>query len=228
MTTAEGGDVPTTVQNAAFSYCFLQAQNWVGVDVVPPDCSADPTSILCTDPDAGNCILYSNCFLSVMWWHINSPYLPDTDQSNDLISQFQDIADICNVTMLPSLIRAPPDNPVAPSPTYLLPGTDPNENSTATADGVCIGQIIAAGATKRDRKQLAGSETQLLGLEDNHSPPARVKRASARFCDRLSQTYGTTTGNLQTITGADNCSFTASPICVPPKCSLTQVASDQT
>ncbi|KAL8726293.1 MAG: hypothetical protein Q9166_006795 [cf. Caloplaca sp. 2 TL-2023] len=67
--------------------------------------------------------------------------------------------------MPPSLIRAPPDYPTAPTPTYLPPGTGPNENATASNGGVCAGQTISAGSTKREERQLADRETHLLGLE---------------------------------------------------------------
>ncbi|KAL8705753.1 MAG: hypothetical protein Q9201_001148 [Fulgogasparrea decipioides] len=102
--------------------------------------------------------------------------------------------------MPPSLIRAPPDYPTAPTPTYLPPGTDPNENATASNGGACAGQTIPAGSTRRDGRQFASRETHLLELEGDHSGRARIKRASAGSCNSLSQTYGITTGDLQTIT----------------------------
>ncbi|KAL8705754.1 MAG: hypothetical protein Q9201_001149 [Fulgogasparrea decipioides] len=57
-----GNDVPFRDRYSTFNYCFLEAQNWVGVDIVPADCGADPTNILCTDPEAGNRIVGS-CLL---------------------------------------------------------------------------------------------------------------------------------------------------------------------
>lgn len=59
--------------NSTFDYCFLQAQNWVGVDVTEPDCGSDPDNLLCTDPDAATRIVRSR-----------NPFLlePDTDDND--------------------------------------------------------------------------------------------------------------------------------------------------
>ncbi|KAJ8124182.1 hypothetical protein ONZ43_g37 [Nemania bipapillata] len=167
-------NVTVTLNNSTgnFSYCWLESQSWVGQDP-DPDCAADPTNVFCTDPDSqkrianvyNDTILCSNCFLSVLWWRINSPFLPDTDYSDYLIEQFQDIKDVCNVTMPDSLIRTLPSYAAAPSPTILPPGTDPNEN---------VAQL--------------GSSAQPAGLVI-HSPQSMVyllevfKQQQARQCE---------------------------------------------
>lgn len=162
-----------------------------------------------------------------MWWRINSPYLPDTDESDYLIEQYQDVTDVCNVTMPPSLIRALPSYPAAPSPTYLTPGTDPNANLTASNGATCGGQIISTSDSKRDNMEIIERDSELFGLENDYSDYARVERASAGSCDSISQTYGVTTGDLQSITGTDDCSFNTSSICVPLKCEVAQVGNGQ-
>lgn len=82
-----------------------------------------------------------------MWWRINSQYLPDTDYSDYLIDQYQDILDVCNVTNIPeSIIRPLPEYPQAPNVTYLLPGSDPASNDTSNANVTCNGQTISPGA----------------------------------------------------------------------------------
>ena len=171
--------------------------------------------------------LCSNCFLSVMWWRINSPFLPDTDESDYLIQQYQDITDICNVTMSPSLIRALPSYPSAPGPTYLDPGTEPNTNSTVSTDATCGGQVISASSSKRGISELAERSPDTIEVEEDYSGSARVRRASSGSCESLSQRYGVTTGDLQSITGSDACSFNVSSICVPEKCEVTQVGNNQ-
>jgi len=37
-----------TYPNSTANYCFNQSQNWVGIYL--PDCDADPTNSLCSDP----------------------------------------------------------------------------------------------------------------------------------------------------------------------------------
>ncbi|KAL8826183.1 MAG: hypothetical protein Q9191_003961 [Dirinaria sp. TL-2023a] len=222
--------------NITSDFCFLQAQNWVGVDVAEPDCSSDPGNPLCTDPDAAtrianfynDTILCSNCFLSVLWWRINSPFLPDTDESDDLISQVQDISDVCNVTLPPSLIRALPSYPAAPSPTFLPPGTDPNANATEPNTSGCGGQVISLSSSKRDKVQPVERNLDRVESDEDPSSHARVRRASAGSCDSLSQTYGVTTGDLQAATGNDDCSSSSSSICAPLKCDTVQIGQNQT
>lgn len=163
-----------------------------------------------------------------MWWRINSPFLPDTDESDYLITQYQDITDICNVTMPPSLIRVLPSYPAAPSPTYLMPGTDPNANLTVSNGAPCGGQTISTSNSKRDyTEEIIERDSELLEVENDYSGHARVKRASAGSCDSISQTYGVTTGDLQSITGTDDCASNTSSICVPLKCEVAQVGNGQ-
>lgn len=166
--------------------------------------------------------------MSVLWWRINSPFLPDADESDDLISQFQDITDVCNVTLPPTLIRALPSYPAAPSPTYLPPGTDPNANANETNNAGCGGQIISMSNSKRDEVQHAAQHVDLVELGDDYTSHARVRRASAGSCDSFSQTYGVSTGDLQAITGNDDCSSSSSSICAPLKCDVVQIGQNQT
>jgi hypothetical protein len=82
-----------------------------------------------------------------MWWRVNSLYLPDTDYSDFLIDQYQDILDVCNVTNVPeTIVRPLPGYPQAPNTTYLPPGTDPADNGTSNANTTCSGQTITLGS----------------------------------------------------------------------------------
>lgn len=54
-----GNATTIEVNNSTFNYCFLEAQNWVGVDVTAPDCTLDSNNTLCIDPDAANRIVSS-------------------------------------------------------------------------------------------------------------------------------------------------------------------------
>lgn len=162
-----------------------------------------------------------------MWWRINSPFLPDSDESDYLIEQYQDIIDVCNATMPSSLIRALPSYPAAPAPTYLPPGTDPNANLTASSDATCGGQTISASSGKRDDSELAERDREKYELDEDYSGYARVKRASAGSCDSLSQVYGVATGDLQATTGIDDCSFNTTSICVPLACEVSQVGNNE-
>lgn len=129
-----------------------------------------------------------------MWHRINSAFLPDTDHSDYLIEQYQDIQDVCQIAMPESVIRALPNYADAPPVPYLAPGTDPAENQTAPDPdaGICTGQTLSPGS------------------------------GSGAGCDSLSKQYGVTTGALRTATGSDSC-LVSNATCVPIACTLRTV-----
>ena len=97
-----------------------------------------------------------------MWYRVNSVFLPDTDASDWLIEQYQDIQDVCQVIMPETVIRAPLNYAPAPNITYLPPGTDPAENSTESGSGGstnCTGQTISPGSGCNDLSQQYGVTT---------------------------------------------------------------------
>lgn len=90
--------------------------------------------------------LCSPCFISIFWWRINSPFLPDSDHSDYLVSQFQDIQDVCNITMMPTLLRiSPPGYEVGTPPNYTLPSNSSDKNST------CMGQTLSSSGPSCDQ-----------------------------------------------------------------------------
>lgn len=100
--------------------------------------------LLCPRIDASK-QLCSPCFLTVMWYRINSLFLPDSDYSDYLIEQYQDIQDICQMAMPDTVVRALPSYATAPNITYLPPGTDPANNSSApsSSSGNCSDQTLS-------------------------------------------------------------------------------------
>ncbi|KAI1458827.1 hypothetical protein F4805DRAFT_114666 [Annulohypoxylon moriforme] len=164
------------VTQAETIWCYLESQNWIGADV-DLDCDADPSSIFCTDPDSMNRManLYydtticSPCFLIVMWHRINSLFLPDTDYSDYLIEQYQDILDVCQIAMPDSMVRALPGYAAAPNATFLPPGTDPANNSSApnANSGNCTSQLISTGTGCDSLSQKYGITTGDLQTATN-------------------------------------------------------------
>lgn len=53
----QGNESTIEINNATFSYCLLEAQNWEGFDVSASNCSSDSNSSLCTDTAASNRIV---------------------------------------------------------------------------------------------------------------------------------------------------------------------------
>ena len=82
---------------------MVESLSWVGSDIVRPDCSTDPTAQQCVNPynvTAENerlanlyndSMLCSDCFVQMMYYRVTSDYLPDSDYSDYLVDQFQDI-----------------------------------------------------------------------------------------------------------------------------------------
>jgi LysM repeat protein len=70
-----------------------------------------------------------------MYQRLSSPYLPDHDYSDYLVSQYQDILDVCNYTNnIPQLV-------IQAQPNYAT-AVPPAINLTSVADTACIGQTI--------------------------------------------------------------------------------------
>jgi LysM repeat protein len=85
-----------------------------------------------------------------MWYRLNSLFLPDSDATDWLVEQYQDIQDICQISMPATVIRALPDYASAPNSTYLPPGTDPADTSDNTGSSNCTGQLIPSSSSGCD------------------------------------------------------------------------------
>ena len=57
VTYSTGNSTPTTVTYSTFNYCFLESQNWVGVNALESDCNSDSNTTLCTDSDPASRIV---------------------------------------------------------------------------------------------------------------------------------------------------------------------------
>lgn len=79
--------------------------------------------------------LCSNCFIQLLYTRLDSLYLPDQDYTDYLISQYQDILDVCNYSaFMPELvIQAAANYDSAPPPVL---------NITSPPDGECNGQLV--------------------------------------------------------------------------------------
>ncbi|KAL9580260.1 MAG: hypothetical protein Q9212_004601 [Teloschistes hypoglaucus] len=183
------------------SYCLIESQNWVGSDVIRPDCTTDTSDPSCADPTDvspdnerlanlyGNDVLCSECFIQMMYQRLTSPYLPNHDYSDYLIGQYQDILDVCKYTnnMPELIIRVPPDY------TTVVPPTLEFNVTTGTS---CNGQTIV----KRT-------------LDPNAN------------CNTIAQAFHVATGDVQAATGDDNCAISTDSICLPAPCSLHQIVT---
>ncbi|KAG7001882.1 hypothetical protein G7Y79_00030g064150 [Physcia stellaris] len=213
----EGLNLACLQPDSKSSWCLVESQDWVGSDVVRPDCSADPTDPSCTDSanvTAENSrianlyndqLLCSDCFLKMFHQRLSSAYLPDQDYSDYLVEQYLDVRDVCTATSLPELTTrgafnyaAAPTSENATSATAAATTTISSGSPSAS----CLGQIVDTGL--------------------------KVTTANAtEACKQLSVLYGVSTGDLQQITGGDDC-YSPDPVCLPAACSLQAVPAGAT
>ncbi|KFY96630.1 hypothetical protein V500_02364 [Pseudogymnoascus sp. VKM F-4518 (FW-2643)] len=223
---SDGTDMPYGLDNITDpayyqgpTWCFLESQSWTGVEV-EPDCS-DASNVFCTDPGSMNrmanlyydTILCSPCFLTVMWHRINSIFLPDTDYSDYLIEQYQDIQDVCQISMPETVVRALPAYAAAPNATYLPPGTDPANNSSApsASSGNCTGQTLSPSSSDCDSLSQqyrvttgdlqAATNSDDCTISDTICVPSACTLKQINIgdsCDALATAYTTSTLNVTT------------------------------
>ncbi|KAI0888396.1 uncharacterized protein GGS22DRAFT_155744 [Annulohypoxylon maeteangense] len=208
---------PTVTQSETI-WCYYESQNWLGADV-DLDCDTDPSSVFCTDPDSMNRManlyydttLCSPCFLTVLWHRINSLFLPDNDYSDYLIQEYQDIQDVCQIAMPESVVRALPGYAAAPNATFLPPGTDPANNSSAPSagSGNCTTQLLSPGlsgcdtlsqkygVTTGDLQTASNSDTCTISNSTCLPSACTLKQVSeGDTCDSLSKALSTSTLNV--------------------------------
>lgn len=109
----------------------------------------------------------------------------------------------------------------APSPTSQVfgNGTSTSTPTTVTASATCTGQVVGGSGSKR--------ALDFVNVHHRVHDGEELDRRQTSGCDALSQKYGVTTGDLQTITGSDTCAISGS-VCLPAKCTLKQVGSGAT
>jgi len=121
---------------------MIESLNWVGSDVIRPDCGVDPTDPSCSNPSNvtaqnqrianlyNDTMLCSDCFMKMFYQRLSSDYLPDSDYSDYLVDQFQDIQDVCSTTVGNLSTRAFYPYPAAT--TYVANATTTAANATGT------------------------------------------------------------------------------------------------
>jgi hypothetical protein len=146
-----------------------------------------------------------------MWYRINSLFLPDTDHSDYLIEQYQDIQDVCQISMPESVVRALPSYAAAPPPVILPPGTDPAGNTSAPGNIICTGQTLPLGSsscdslsqkygvTTGDLRAATGSDDCTISNTTCVPSGCTLKEVnSGSSCDSLAAAYKTSTLNVTT------------------------------
>lgn len=78
----------------------------------------------------------------MLYARVTSPYLSDSDHSDYLVDQLQDIGDVCS-TVIPNItVRSVETYYTAPAPTSIDFGSTTTTSSAPAASTTCAGQII--------------------------------------------------------------------------------------
>ncbi|CAK7207308.1 hypothetical protein SEUCBS139899_010118 [Sporothrix eucalyptigena] len=210
------------------NYCLVQSYDWVGSDIIRPDCDnpANANESQCIDPTDvpaensrianlyPNSLLCSQCFLKMFYLRLASPYLPDLDDSDFMADQWYDILDVCNANAsMPDLIvRSLPYYPAAPG--FSIDGSNNATNSwvplSLEINGTCPGRLI----TLADLPEPT--------IDDNTQPP----------CDVIAPLLEASTGDVIEAMGTPAClpflNSTQMPsICLPLACQLAPMPNER-
>jgi hypothetical protein len=161
------------------AWCLTESQEWVGSDIIRADCTSNPSDPTC----GGNAsaipaenkrmanlysddLLCSDCFVWMLYYRINSVFLADSDHSDNLIEQLQDIQDVCSTQLPEVTIRNLP-----PYATATISISRTTTTSGPAASSTCAGQTISGtasscdslstkyGVTTGDLQTVTGSDT---------------------------------------------------------------------
>ncbi|KAF4923012.1 LysM domain-containing protein [Colletotrichum viniferum] len=164
------------LRSSSGQWCFVEQQEWTGSDIITPDCAANPSDPCLYDDE----LLCSECFLNLMYKRVTSDFLADTDHSDYLVNEFQDIQDISQTTVGELATRVPPH----PSTTQAT------ATATATAvpnpDPDCeLGQWVDIFAT----------------------PESALAETDLERCNELAELHGIATGDLMVTTRSSSCTM---------------------
>jgi hypothetical protein len=226
-------------QSSSSGYCLIDSYEWVGSDIIRPDCSQasnqndpqclDPTNVTDYNQRIANLypndLLCSTCFINMFFLRLASPYLPDLDYSDYLVEQYYDIIEVCSNNQMPDLIiRLVPGYSDAPG---YFNGQPVNSSLQPFIDGTTG---IAPNATN--------SNTTCAGQTLSYSQVEEVattfgNSGALSFCDALSTAFNVTSGDLYQAFGNYGCDLsdandTSASWCVPKGCSIYAAPANAT
>ena len=181
----------------------------------------------------------------MMYARVTSEFLPDTDHSDYLVGEFQDIQSVCQTSVGPVATRVVPLYPYASELQQL------NSSAPEPTDAPIVGDDGSPWDPEGDVEE----DPLDLGEEDlpAPAPPAEdeepepeepepqtpancttraidVRYASAEgldACNELAGLYSVATGELVYATSNDDC-YSMDLVCVPEACQLLRVSAGDT
>lgn len=211
-------------QNSGTSpYCLVQSYDWVGSDVIRPNCDdpananesqcLDPTEVPADNSRIANLypdsLLCSQCFLKMFYLRLASPYLPDLDHSEFMVAQWYDMLDVCkaNSSMPELIVRTLPYYQAAPG--FSIDGSDNAVDFvTPTPDGPCPGRLIALASL----------------------PEPVIDYNTQTPCDVIPPALNASTGDVIQVMRTPAClpNFNVTEICLPLSCHVGSMPNSTT
>ncbi|GKT66394.1 LysM domain-containing protein [Colletotrichum tofieldiae] len=237
-------------------WCLPASYNWIGSAVVQVDCAANPTDPWCINPanvSAENSristlynddLLCSECFLNMLYRRVTSEFLPDTDHSDYLVGEFQDIQSVCQTSIGPLATRAvplypyatelnetAPEPPVIPSTGAPILGDDgsPWDPEEDTSDPG-IDEEIPDGEEDPDEAEPEPEPAEPVVPTNCTARAVDARYASLdgiEACNELAEEYGVATGQLMYATSTEDC-YSYDFVRVPEACELLRVNAGHT
>ncbi|KAF9874723.1 LysM domain-containing protein [Colletotrichum karsti] len=228
-------------------WCLPHSYNWTGSDVVQVDCAANPTDPWCINPanvSSENSrisslyeddLLCSECFLNLLYRRVTSEFLPNTDHSDYLVAEFQDIQSVCQTSVGPLATRAVAVYPFASEFNETAP--EPTSTPEVDTDPWNPGPDDHPGFdVELPEEVLDMNNAEPLPEQEPFVPTNCTARAvdvrpasgeGIDACNVLAETYNVATGQLMFETNAEDC-YSFDFVCVPEACELLRVNAGDT
>ncbi|GKT95383.1 lysM domain-containing protein [Colletotrichum tofieldiae] len=221
-------------------WCLPASYNWIGSAVVQVDCAANPTDPWCINPanvSAENSristlynddLLCSECFLNMLYRRVTSEFLPDTDHSDYLVGEFQDIQSVCQTSIGPLATRAVPLYPYATE----LNETAPEPPVIPSTGAPILGDDGSPWDPEEDTSD-PGIDEEIPTEKRIPTKPNRSRSQLSRCldgieaCNELAEEYGVATGQLMYATSTEDC-YSYDFVRVPEACELLRVNAGHT
>ncbi|KAJ0274232.1 hypothetical protein CBS470a_011879 [Colletotrichum nupharicola] len=247
------------LRDTSNQWCLPASYNWTGSDVVQIDCKANPTDPWCINPanvSAENSristlydddLLCSECFLNMLYRRVTSEFLPDTDHSDYLVGEFQDIQLVCQTSIGPLATRSVPLYPYA-TELQELNETAPDPTGIPSTGAPIVGDDGSPWDPEEDTEdpgidvEMPGGEEDPNEIEPEPEPADLIvptnctgRAVDVRYasldgieaCNELSEEYGVATGQLMYATNTEDC-YSYDFVCVPEACGLLRVNAGDT
>jgi hypothetical protein len=168
--------------------------------------------------------LCSDCFVSMLYQRLSSPYLPDLDYSDYLVGQFYDVQAVCTTTLAAGLTtRDLPNYTPLPIPGIYVPLSPPPKSKVQCGGGQVLGAWPSQSTSPTATTPTSSAKLRRVP-QSTGAAPAQTPLS----CDGLSKHYGVATGDLLIATGSDNCTLPPFPVCVPAPCEVITVPRNTT